>query len=46
MKGEEKMDEMTNHEFDEFLEMLAQLIESKAKTVEEAAEIIRERKSK
>lgn len=40
------MDEMTNHEFDEFLEMLAQLIESKAKTVEEAAEIIRERKSK
>lgn len=46
LKGEEKMDEMTNHEFDEFLEMLAQLIESKAKTVEEAAEIIRERKSK
>ena len=40
------MKEMTNHEFDEFLEMLAQLIESKAKTVEEAAEIVRERKSK
>lgn len=40
------MDEMTNHEFDEFLEMLAQLIESKAETVEQAAEIIRQRKSK
>lgn len=40
------MGEMTNHEFDEFLEMLAQLVESKAKTVEEAAQIIRDRKSK
>ena len=40
------MDRMTNHEFDEFLEMLAQLVESKAKTVDEAANIIRERKSK
>ena len=40
------MSEMTNHEFDEFLEMLAQLVESKAKTIEEAAAIIRERKSK
>lgn len=34
---------MTNHEFDVFLETLAQLVESKAKTVEEAAEIIRQR---
>lgn len=40
------MSEMTNHEFDEFLEMLAQLVESKAKTIEEAAQIIRDRKSK
>lgn len=40
------MNEMTNHEFDEFLETLAQLIESRAKTVEEAAQILRDRKSK
>lgn len=40
------MSEMTNHEFDEFLELLAQLVESKAKTIEEAAQIIRDRKSK
>lgn len=41
------MDEtMTNAEFDAFLETLAQLIESKAKTVEEAAEIVRDKKSK
>jgi len=46
MKGSEAVEDMTNHEFDEFLEMLAQLVESKAKTVEEAAEIIRARKSK
>jgi hypothetical protein len=37
---------MTNAEFDAFLETLAQLIESKAKTVQEAAEIIRDKKSK
>ena len=37
---------MTNAEFDAFLETLAQLIESKAKTVEEAAEIIRDKKTK
>lgn len=37
---------MTNHEFDEFLEILAQLIESKAKTIKEAAKIVRDRKSK
>ena len=41
-----KVEEMTNHELDEFLEMLAQLVESKAKTIQEAAEIIRQRKSK
>ncbi len=41
------MDEaMTNAEFDAFLETLAQLIEAKAQTVKEAAEIIRDKKSK
>ena len=39
-------DEMTNAQFDAFLEALAQLVESKATTVEEAAEIIRDKKSK
>lgn len=33
---------MTNAEFNAFLETLAKLVESKAKTVEEAAEIIRQ----
>ncbi len=37
---------MTNAEFDAFLETLAELVEAKAKTVEEAAEIIRKKKSK
>ena len=37
---------MTNAEFNAFLETLAQLIESKAKTPEEAAELIRHAKSK
>lgn len=37
---------MTNAEFDAFLETLAQLIEAKAKTVEEAAEIVRDKKTK
>ena len=37
---------MTNAEFDAFLETLAQLIEAKAKTVEEAAALIRDKKSK
>lgn len=32
---------MTNAEFDAFLETLAKLVESKAKSVEESAEIIR-----
>lgn len=44
---EEEMETgMTNAEFDAFLETLAQLIEAKAKTVEEAAEIIRNKKIK
>ena len=33
---------MTNTEFRILLEMLAQLVESKAKTIEEAVEIIRQ----
>lgn len=37
---------MTNTEFNAFLEALAQLIEAKAKTVEEAAAIIRDKKTK
>ncbi len=41
------MDEnMTNAEFDAFLETLAQLIEAKAQTAKEAAEIVRDKKSK
>lgn len=36
---------MTNAEFNAFLETLAQLVESKAETVEEAAEIIRNAKT-
>lgn len=35
---------MTNAEFNSFLETLARLVESKAKTIEEAAEIIRNAK--
>lgn len=38
-------DKMTNAQFDALLEMLAKLVE-KAKTVEEAARIIREAKTK
>lgn len=37
---------MTNAEFDAFLETLAQLVEAKAKTVEEAAALIRDKKCK
>lgn len=37
--------EMTNAQFDAMLEMLAKLVEQ-AKTVEEAAQIIREAKTK
>ncbi|MCI8632533.1 MAG: hypothetical protein HFE64_03490 [Lachnospiraceae bacterium] len=40
------MEGMTNAEFNAFLETLAKLIESKAKTVKEAAELIREAKVK
>lgn len=36
---------MTNKQFDAFLETLAKLVESKAKTVQEAAELIREAKT-
>lgn len=43
MKGSEAMDEgMTNTEFRVLLEMLAQLVESKATTVQEAVELIRQ----
>ena len=38
------MESMTNKQFDAFLENLAKLVESKAKSIEEAAEIIREAK--
>lgn len=37
---------MTNAEFTAFLETLAQLIEAKAKTVAEAAELVRKAKPK
>lgn len=44
-KGSEEMDKgMTNAQFNAFLETLAQLIEAKAKTTEEAAQIIRDKK--
>lgn len=36
---------MTNNQLNAFLETLAKLVESKAKTVEEAAEIIRKAKT-
>lgn len=36
---------MTNNQLDAFLETLAKLIESKAKTVEEAAAIVRQAKT-
>ncbi len=36
---------MTNAEFNAFLETLAQLVESKAKTVEEAANLVRQAKA-
>lgn len=46
MKGSEEMEGMTTAEFNSFLETLAQLIEAKAQTVEEAAELIRDKKTK
>lgn len=39
------MEGMTNAEFNAFLETLAQLIEAKAETPEEAAEIVRKSKA-
>lgn len=36
---------MTNAQFDAYLETLAKLVESEAKTVEEAAELIRKAKT-
>ena len=36
---------MTNNQLNAFLETLAKLVESKAKTVEEAAELIRQSKA-
>ena len=38
--------DMTNAQFNAYLETLAKLVEAQAKTVEEAAEIIREAKTK
>lgn len=40
------MDGMTNAELNAFLETLAKLIESKAKTPQEAADIVRDAKAK
>lgn len=43
---EKEVDTMSNAQFNEFLEILAKLVESKAKTPEEAAKLIREAKTK
>ena len=40
------MDEMTTPELNQYREMLAKLIETNAKTVEEAAQIVRDSKVK
>ena len=40
------MEDMTNAQFNEFLETLAKLIEAKADSVEEAAQLVREAKTK
>ena len=46
MKGSEEMENgMTNAEFNAFLETLAKLVESKANSAEEAAELIRSAKT-
>ena len=46
LKGSEEMPEgMTNAEFNAFLETLAQLVEAKATTPEEAAALIRQAKA-
>lgn len=39
-------EEMTNQQFDALLETIAKRIENEAKTAEEAAEIVREAKTK
>lgn len=39
-------DDMTNAQWDEVIDTIADLILAKAKTVEEAAAIVRERKTK
>lgn len=40
------MNEMTSPEFNQFLEILARLIEIEAQTVEEAAQIVRDSRIK
>ena len=46
-QGEERMeDEMSNDQLNSLLETLARLIESKATTIQEAAQIVREAKTK
>lgn len=40
------MDEMTNRQFDAFLETIAKRIENEAHTPEQAANIVREAKTK
>lgn len=40
------MDEMTSAELNQYLEAIAELIEAKAQTVEEAAKIVRDKKIK
>ena len=42
----EEMDEMTTAEFNQYLEIIAKLIEAKAKDVDEAAQIVRDSKVK
>ena len=41
--GGDRMDEMTTPELNQFLEAIAELIEAKANTVSEAAEIVRQK---
>ena len=40
------MEEMTNQQFDAWLETIAKRVENEAKTPEEAAQIVREAKTK
>ena len=44
-KEKEMSEGMTNQQFDKLLETLAKLIESQAKTPEEAAQIVRDAKT-